>query len=78
MNNKYLIDNDEADFSKFLPNFYPKGWIFVYKNPSTNEWINEGRLFADKLEAKKAASRLIRNYADYFRNTDFMFAFVQD
>lgn len=77
MNSKYLIDNDEADFDKFLPDFYPKGWIFAYKNAS-NEWMNEGRLFADKLEAKKAASRLIRNYADYFRNTEFVFAFVQD
>jgi hypothetical protein len=77
MNSKYLIDNDEADFSKFLSDFYPQGWVFAYKN-ARNEWMNEGRLFADKLEAKKAVSRLIRNYANDFRNTDFMFAFVQD
>jgi hypothetical protein len=77
MNSKYLIDNDEADFSKFLPDFYPQGWVFAYKN-ARNEWMNETRLFADKLEAKKAASRLIRSYPKTFGNTEFMFAFVQD
>jgi hypothetical protein len=77
MNSKHLIDNDKADFSKFLPDFYPKGWIFAYKN-ARNEWTTETRLFADKLEAKKAASRLIRSYPKTFGNSEFMFAFVQD
>ena len=77
MNSKHLIDNDEADFSKFVSENAPQGWIFAYKN-ARNEWKTVIRLFADKLEAKKAASRLIRNYPEYFGNTDFMFAFVQD
>jgi hypothetical protein len=51
--------------------------MFAYKN-GRNEWVNVTRLFADKLEAKKAASRLIRSSPESFGNTDFMFAFVQD
>ena len=76
MKSKYLMEDDKADYSKYLPSDETQGWTFAYKN-ALGEWRSNSRLYADKLEAKKAASRLIRNY-ESFKNTDFLFARVQD
>lgn len=73
MKSKYLMEDDKPDYTKFL--YGDEGWMFAYKN-ACGEWTTDSRLFTDKLEAKKAASRLIR-YSEYFENTDFLFARVQ-
>ena len=73
---KYLMEDDKADYSKYLPSDETQGWTFAYKN-ALGQWMSNPRLFADKLEAKKAASRLIRHFKA-FENTDFLFARVQD